>query len=149
MMSFKQVYYKTTGYSYTHMGRMFLRLFIGLMLLQFGLRYLCMETHEVIDTNDYIFFFPISVIIIVEIFCSLCIMIGFLTRLMTIPPFVLMIISAVRFSYSIALMSLPFLFMGVYFFIFLVGPGKISIDYYLSLYLINRNNGNEADLEEV
>ena len=35
---FKQIYIRTSGYSYTNMGRLFLRLFVGVMLMQFGLR---------------------------------------------------------------------------------------------------------------
>ena len=34
----KQTYIRITGYSYTHLGRMFLRLFVGIMLAQFGIR---------------------------------------------------------------------------------------------------------------
>lgn len=149
MQTFNQLYYASTGYSYTNLGRMFLRLFVGLMLMQFGLRELSMPHLESCNFLESPFCFPLAVVIIIEIICSFCIMVGFLTRFLSIPPFLLMIISAVRCMGNPVLMALPFMFMGIYFFIFLVGPGKISIDYYLSLYLINRNNDNEDDLEEV
>jgi len=44
---------------------------------------------------------------------------------------------------------IPILFMGIYFFILLVGPGKISVDYFLSLHFIHTDNQSEAELEEV
>ncbi len=34
----KRYYIRTTGYSYTNLGRLFLRLFVGVMLMQFGIR---------------------------------------------------------------------------------------------------------------
>ena len=36
----KTIYIRTTGYSYTNLGRLFLRLFVGIMLMQFGIRQL-------------------------------------------------------------------------------------------------------------
>ena len=41
------------------------------------------------------------------------------------------------------------MFLGIYFFIFIVGPGKISIDYFLSLHLLHSDNKSESELEEV
>ena len=40
MNSLKKIYIRTTGYSYTNMGRLFLRLFVGIMMMQFGIRQL-------------------------------------------------------------------------------------------------------------
>lgn len=95
-------------------------------------------------------------VIAVEIFCSFCIMIGFFTRFMILPPFALMIVSCHHIFTSVVdpiiclnMMALPFLFLGVFMFLLLVGPGKISCDYFLSLYLINRHHDREEDLEEV
>lgn len=155
---FRQLYFKTTGYSFTHMGRLFLRLFVGLMLAQFGVRQLAG------DAEPGFFNIPLVaeglaewLVIVVEVICSFFIMIGLFTRLMLIPPFVLMIVSSHQicmgegygnFS-TVEMMSVPFLFMGIYFFFFLVGPGKISLDYFYSLYLINRHQDKEEDLEEV
>lgn len=157
---FPQIYFKSTGYSFTNMGRLFLRLFIGLMLAQFGVRQLMGMPAEAMP-----FEFPYVagglttwLIIIIELVCSFFIMIGLFTRAAIVPPFVLMIVSCHRifadFSFygnaSAQLLALPFLFMGVYMFIMLVGPGKISVDYFFSLYLINRlHKGKEEDLEEV
>lgn len=159
---FKHIYIRTTGYSYTHMGRLFLRLFVGVMMMQFGLR-------QLFDFNAAAQHFPavlgmtsedsMIVMIVIEIFCSLCIMLGFMTRMMVIPPFLSMIFAEhyllsniSEATYQISWQQagyLPVMFMGIYFFILLVGPGKISVDYFLSLHFIHSDNQSEAELEEV
>ena len=159
----KRIYFKSTGYSYANMGRLFLRLFIGIMLMQFGVRQ--------IDHFDMLKdIFPsvlgmtshatLIVMICIEIVCSSFIMFGFLTRLMILPPFVSMILAEYYLlhdfvgeaSYLLDWQQLgyvPILFMGIYFFLLLVGPGKISIDYFLSLHIIHTENKSEGELEEV
>ena len=159
---FKQIYIRTSGYSYTNMGRLFLRLFVGVMLMQFGLR-------QWLHFDDASLIFPSSlgmdpatsmtVMIIIEILCSFFIMIGFCTRLMVIPPFIAMILAehyllgkTAEASYLTSWSQpgyLPIMFMGIYFFILLVGPGKISVDYFLSLHFIHSDNQSESELEEV
>lgn len=159
---FKQIYIRTTGYSYTHMGRLFLRLFVGVMLMQFGLR-------QWIHFDEASMVFPsvlgmdpatsMTVMIIIEIVCSFFIMAGFCTRLMVLPPFLAMVLAehyllgnSGEASYLISWSQpgyLPVMFMGIYFFILLVGPGKISVDYFLALHFIHSDNQSEAELEEV
>lgn len=159
---FKLIYIRSTGYSYTNMGRLFLRLFVGVMLMQFGLR----QLYNFAESAAH---FPatlgmdaessLTVMIIIELLCSLCIMAGFCTRLMTIPPFLAMILAehhllsnAGEAAYMISWTQpayLPVMFMGIYFFILLVGPGKISVDYFLSLHFIHSDNQSESELEEV
>ncbi|MCH5213821.1 MAG: DoxX family protein [Muribaculaceae bacterium] len=157
---FSQIYFRTTGHSFTHLGRMFLRLFVGLMLLQFGIR-------QLIDgsTGDLLPTLPLvaegmraGFVIFIEIICAFFIMIGLFMRAAIIPPFILMILSSYRIYFDnifpetmlLQMMTVPFLFMGIFMFLLLVGPGKISVDYFFSLYLINRlNQGEEEDLEEV
>ena len=131
--------------------------------MQFGVR-------QIIDFDIMKDFFPsimgmgscatLIVMICIEIVCSTFIMFGFLTRLMVIPPFVAMILaeyhllhnSVVIHTYQLdwhQLGYLPIMFLGIYFFILLVGPGKISVDYFLSLYIIHTENKSEGELEEV
>ncbi len=163
MNIFKKIYIKTTGYSYTHMGRMFLRLFVGVMLMQFGIRQCC-TFDQIADTFPAVLGMSssatLTVMIAIELVCSFFIMLGFLTRLMVLPPFIAMIIAqAWQFnhltdqpSYTLSWADqgyLPMMFLGIYFFIMLVGPGKISVDYFLSLYFIHSHNHSETDLEEV
>lgn len=139
-----------------------MRLFVGLMLAQFGVRQLMSPGLE----ENFFFNIPYVaygldtwLVITVEIVCSFFIMIGLFTRLMIVPPFVLMIASCHHISCMLGLtnsiavqaLSVPFLFMGIYLFMMLVGPGKISVDYFFSLYLIYRHQDKdrEEDLEVV
>ncbi|MCM1152683.1 MAG: DoxX family protein [Muribaculum sp.] len=158
---FKQLYFKSTGYSYTNLGRLFLRLFVGIMLLQFGVRH-------IVRFEDIAAIFPsviglsaeasLTLMIVIEIATSIFIMFGFLTRLMTLPPCIAMIMAEYHllmhpqtgdlFSWM-SPAYLPVMFIGIYFFIMLVGPGKISVDYFLSLHMLHSDNKNEEDLEEV
>lgn len=159
----KQIYIKSTGYSYTHLGRLFLRLFVGIMLLQFGIR----QIHafdSMAQSFPAIFGMSpelsLNIMICIEIICSLFIMIGFLTRLMIIPPFIAMIVAEHYLLSKVVdvapyLISweqpgyLPVMFLGIYMFLLLVGPGKISVDYFLSLHLLHSSDHSEDELEEV
>ena len=158
----KTIYFRSTGYSYTNLGRLFLRLFVGVMLMQFGIRQICQ-----IDSVREVF--PsimgmgseatLIVMICIEIVCSAFIMFGFLTRLMIIPPFVAMILAEYNLLHASTVSPyligyhqpgyVPVMFLGIYFFILLVGPGKISVDYFLSLYIIHNENKSVGELEEV
>lgn len=159
----KRLYIRTTGYSYTNLGRLFLRLFTGIMLMQFGIRQIArfFEMQHV---------FPsvlgmgseasLVIMICIEMGCSLFIMCGFLTRLMLVPPFVAMVIAEYHLLTNCVAEApylldwqqqgyLPIMFLGIFFFLILVGPGKISVDYFLSLHLIHSANKSESELEEV
>ena len=159
----KKIYVTTTGYSYTHLGRLFLRLFIGIMLLQFGIRQI--GSAEILSTS-----FPsvlgmgaeasLWTMIGIEVVCSIFIMFGFLTRVMIVPPFIAMTMAAYYLIHDVStkasyLLSweqpayLPIMFLGIFFFLMLVGPGKISIDYFLSLHLLHSSDHSEDELEEV
>lgn len=158
----KRVYFRTTGYSYTNLGRLFLRLFVGIMLMQFGIRQLAhfYEMREVfpavLGMGSEV---SLIIMICIELMCSLFIMFGFLTRLMTLPPFVAMIIAEYHLLHNSDAAPylldwqqqgyLPIMFLGIYFFLVLVGPGKISVDYFLSLHIIHTENKSEGELEEV
>ncbi|MDE7108785.1 MAG: DoxX family protein [Muribaculaceae bacterium] len=145
------------------MGRLFLRLFVGIMLMQFGVRQIAhfYELNTVfpsvlgLDSEA-----SLITMTVIEIVCSIFIMFGFLTRFMTIPPIVSMIVAEYYLlhdfvseaSYSLDWQQqgyLPIMFLGIYFFILLVGPGKISVDYFLSLHIIHSENKSEGELEEV
>ena len=159
----KRTNFKATGYSYTNLGRLFLRLFVGIMLMRFGINQI-----ENIDYLKDIFpsvmgmtpYATLIVMICIEIVCSTFIMFGFLTRVMTVPPFVSMILAEYHILHNLVAEPtyrldwvqpgfLPVMFMGIYFFLLLVGPGKISVDYFLSLYIIHTENKSEGELEEV
>ena len=160
---FKKLYFWSSGYSYTNLGRLFLRHFVGLMLMQFGVR-------QIIEFEAESGMFPsvlgmspetaCVVMICIEIGCSFFIMCGFLTRIMIVPPFISMILAEYHILHTMAHQEpymlqwtqpgyVPIMFLGIYFFLLLVGPGKISIDYFLSLHIIHTDNKSERELEEV
>lgn len=160
----KTIYIRMTGYSYTNLGRLFLRLFIGIMMIQFGVRQIA--EFQMLGSNFPDFFgmtseWSLGIFIAIEMVCSIFIMFGFLTRLMTLPPFIAMIIAEYYLlhdtlreaTYLLPWQSqgyLPIMFLGIYMFIMLVGPGKISVDYFLSLHLIHSDDKSEdEELEEV
>lgn len=159
----KNLYLALSGYSYTNLGRLFLRLFVGIMLIQFGVRQLT-YFHEIKSIFPSVLGMDselsLIVLISIEIICSLFIMMGFLTRLMSVVPLVVMIVAEYYilsdFTHQASYMLnwqqqgyLPVMFCGIYFFLLLVGPGKISIDYFLSLHIIHTENRSEDELEEV
>ena len=163
MNPLKRFYIRTTGYSYTNMGRLFLRLFVGIMMMQFGVRQLTNFQESVSIFPEVLGIPPeiaLILMIIVEIGSSLFIMAGFLTRIMTIPPFIAMVLAEYYLlthevqeaPYMLNWTQvgyIPVMFLGIYFFISLVGPGKISVDYFLSLHIIHTNDHSETELEEV
>lgn len=154
-----------TGYTYSNMARLFIRLFVGIMFMQFGIRHLVNFTQLSADFPTVFGFSSetcLICMIVIELFCSLCIMIGFLTRLMTIPPIVSMIAAEYYILHDLLPQTsiygldstqpgyLPIMFIGIYLFILLAGPGKISLDYFISIFIIGRQGRDEKEeLEEV
>lgn len=156
---------RLTGYTYTNLARLFMRLFVGIMLLQFGIRHLVNYT---ILESDFPTVLNMSsdtslvVMIIIELVCSLLIMTGFLTRLACLPTIGAMCAAEyyilhdmVPFLPVYGLDStdpgyLPIMFIGIYFYLLIAGPGKISLDYLISLYIINlKGKSEEEEMEEV
>ena len=159
------LFLRLTGYTYTNLGRLFMRLFVGIMLLQFGIRHL-VNFDLLSDTFPAVFSMSsttsLVLMIIIEAVCSLLIMVGFLTRLSTIPPIIAMCCAEYYILHDMVpnlpvygLDStdpgyLPIMFIGIYIWMLIAGPGKISLDYFISLYIINaRDKDEEDELEDV
>ena len=156
---------KCTGSTYSNMARLFIRLFVGVMFLQFGIRQL-VGYESLVMTFPTVFGWSsatcLNLMIVIEIVCSLFIMVGFLTRISVIPPIIAMIAAEYHIVHDmvphISLYGLnstqpgylPIMFIGIYLFILLAGPGKISLDYFISIFLISRRGKDEEEeLEEV
>ncbi len=156
---------RMTGYTYTNLARLFMRLFVGMMLLQFGIRHLVNFTMlestfpSVLNMSSET---SLVLMIIIELVCSLLIMTGFLTRLSCLPPIVAMLEAEYYILHDMVpnlpvygLDStdpgyLPIMFIGIYIYILIAGPGKISLDYFISLYIVEqRGKDEEEELEEV
>ncbi|MDE6049755.1 MAG: DoxX family protein [Paramuribaculum sp.] len=156
---------KCTGYTYSNMARLFIRLFVGVMFMQFGIRHLV--SYDAIANS-----FPtvlgwssptcLIVMIIIEIVCSLFIMVGFLTRISVIPPIISMIAAEYYIINQLIPQTsvwgldstdpgyLPIMFIGIFLYMLLAGPGKISLDYFISIFLISRDGKDEKEeLEDV
>lgn len=159
----KRIYIRTTGYSYTNLGRLFLRLFVGLMMVQFGVRQL-LHFYEMRSVFPAVLGMSSEAslisMIVIELVCSLFIMFGFMTRIMLVPPFVAMCVAEYHLLHDYVHQAaylldwqqqgyLPVMFLGIFFFLILTGPGKISVDYFLSLHFIHSDDGSETELEEV
>ncbi|MDE6370830.1 MAG: DoxX family protein [Duncaniella sp.] len=159
------MFLRLTGFTYTNLGRLFMRLFVGVMLLQFGIRHLVNynalynDFPTVLDMSSST---SLTLMIIIELVCSLFIMVGFLTRLSTIPPILAMCAAEYYILHDMVpnlpvygLEStdpgyLPIMFIGIYIYMLIAGPGKISLDYFISLYIVNlRGKDEEEELDEV
>lgn len=160
----ENLFLRTTGYTYTNMARLFIRLFVGIMLMQFGIRHLV--NYNILSTT-----FPavmgmghegsLIAMIIIELACSLLIMLGLFTRLATVPPVVAMLMAEHHILHDMLpdtitseLTStmpgyLPVMFIGIYLFILLAGPGKISLDYFISLYIVSCRGKDDTQTEEL
>ena len=146
-----RIFLRFTGYTYSNMARLFMRLFVGIMFMQFGIRHL-VNYSELSPVFPTIFGMEpqtcLIIMIVIEILCSLLIMVGFFTRLATIPPILSMLAAEyyilhdlLPHTYIYGLNStdpgyLPIMFIGIYLFILLAGPGKISLDYFISIFII-------------
>ena len=151
---------KCTGFTYSNLSRLFIRLFVGVMFMQFGIRHL-VSFDALADNFPTIFDWSsqdcLIIMIVIEIVCSLFIMIGFLTRIFVIPP-ILTMVAAEHYILNklvpqISIWGLdstdpgylPIMFIGIFLFIILAGPGKISLDYFISIFLLSRNGRDEDE----
>ncbi len=159
------LFLRFTGYSYSNLGRLFMRLFVGVMFLQFGIRQL-VNYHELQHTFPTVLGMDsttcLTLMIVIELVCSLFIMVGFLTRLSTVAPIVSMVLAEYYIIHdmlgdlevagldSVDPGFLPIMFIGIYLYIWIVGPGKISVDYFIALRIIQeRGRTEEEELDEV
>lgn len=137
------------------------------MFMQFGIR-------QIANYDFFKVIFPdvfgigseptVVMMIVIELVCSVFLILGLFTRAAAIPPIISMIIAegvvlsqgtvsvfseAMASEHALLLMMsmqpgyLPLLFIGYFFFILLAGPGKISVDYLLSLYYVNKESLDE------
>lgn len=162
----ENLFITSTGHTYSNLSRLFLRLFTGVMFLQFGIRQIlyfdqvASHSYGVLGMSGET---TMILMIAIEIFCSMCIILGFLTRLNVLPPLVSMcfaeniILSNMVHVSPVHLFStqpgyLPVMFIGIFIYILLAGPGKISMDYVISMQLLGmrerRNKEQEQILEE-
>ena len=126
------------------MSRLFLRLFTGIMFLQLCIRQMLSFEQIVPTFQGFLGMSPemsMTVLVALELLCAVCIMLGLLTRLAVLFPMALMlvaenIIMSSPDSITNQLFNFqpgyPVMFIGIFVFLLLAGPGKISLDYIIA-----------------
>jgi putative oxidoreductase len=44
---------------------------------------------------------------------------------------------------------LPLMFIGIYIYMLLAGPGKISLDYFITLYIVSKHGKDDTQVKEL
>ena len=140
----KNLFLYSVGHTYSNLSRLFLRLFTGIMFLQLCIRQM-LDFDQLINTSaGFLGLSPessITLLVVVELLCAVCIMLGFLTRLAVLFPLGLMLVAEriILSSQSSVPNELfnfapgyPVMFIGIFVFLLLSGPGKISLDYIIA-----------------
>ena len=78
--------------------------------------------------------FTLSLVIFAELFCAFFVLIGFGTRIVSIPVMYnfIIAITVAHAADPFGKMEKAVLFFTVFIAIFILGPGKYSVDYYIS-----------------
>lgn len=152
---FKNLFLYSVGHTYSNLSRLFLRLFTGIMFLQLCIRQM-LNFDEIVHAYDGIWGLPpetvVTVLVIIELLCAVCIMLGFLTRLAVLFPLCLMLVAEnvilstpdhvtdQLFNFQ---PGYPVMFIGIFVFMLLSGPGKISLDYIIGAHFTESANDEE------
>ena len=141
---FKNLFLYSAGHTYSNLSRLFLRLFTGIMFLQLCIRQMLSFDQIVPTSQGFLGMSPeasMTVLVVVELLCAVCIMLGFLTRLAVLFPLGLMLIAENIIMSSQTTVpdqlfnfqpGYPVMFIGIFVFMLLAGPGKISLDYFIA-----------------
>lgn len=141
---FKNLFLYSVGHTYSNLSRLFLRLFTGIMFLQLCIRQMLNFDEIVHSFNGFMGLSPdgaMTVLVVIELLCAVFIMLGFLTRLAVLFPLGLMLVAErVILSSQTAVTDqlfnfqpgYPVMFIGIFVFLLLSGPGKISLDYIIA-----------------
>lgn len=140
---FKNLFLYSVGHTYSNLSRLFLRLFTGIMFLQLCIRQMLSFDEIVHSFDGFLGLSPesaMTVLLVVELLCAVCIMLGFLTRLAVLFPMGLMLVAenvllpqtSVTDPIFSFLPGYPVMFIGIFVYMLLAGPGKISLDYLIA-----------------
>ena len=141
---FKNLFLYSAGHTYSNLSRLFLRLFTGIMFLQLCIRQMLNFDQIVPTFNGFMGLSPeasMTVLVVIELLCAVCIMLGLLTRLAVLFPLGLMLIAERVFMSSQSAVTdqlfnfvpgYPEMFIGIIVYFLLAGPGKISLDYIIA-----------------
>lgn len=141
---FKNLFLYSAGHTYSNLSRLFLRLFTGIMFLQLCIRQMLNFDDLVLNYGGFMGLSAeggMTVLVVIELLCAVCIMLGLLTRLAVLFPLCLMLVaedvilssqSAVPDQLFNFAPGYPVMFIGIFVFMLLAGPGKISLDYIIA-----------------
>ena len=141
---FKNLFLYSAGHTYSNLSRLFLRLFTGIMFLQLCIRQMLNFDQIVPTFNGFMGLSPeasMTLLVVIELLCAVCIMLGLLTRLAVLFPLGLMLIAERVFMSSQSAVTdqlfnfvpgYPVMFIGIFVYFLLAGPGKISLDYIIA-----------------
>jgi len=142
---FKNLFLYSAGHTYSNLSRLFLRLFTGVMFLQLCIGQMLSFDKIVPSFQGFMGMSAeasMTVLVAVELLCAVCIMLGLLTRLAVLFPLGMMLVAEdVFMSSSTASVpdqlfnfepGYPVMFIGIFVFMLLAGPGKISLDYIIA-----------------
>ena len=149
------------GHTYSNLSRLFLRLFTGLMFLQMGIRqmlHLEEFAHQAMGAMGLQFESTIVAIVVVEIVCAVFIILGLFTRVALIPSIGVMLYAETVMASATSVSSAgqmfifepgyPIMFLGIFAYMLLAGPGKISLDYLIAIHLVNEKDEAESEVLE-
>jgi len=154
----KNLFLYSVGHTYSNLSRLFLRLFAGIMFLQLSIRQMLDFDAIVPNFDGFMGMSPetsMTVLVVIELLCAVCIMLGFLTRLAVLFPLALMLVAEnVIMSAGETFPQLfnfhpgyPVMFIGIFIYMLLAGPGKISLDYIIAAHFTESVN-DEKVLDE-
>ena len=141
---FKNLFLYSVGHTYSNLSRLFLRLFTGIMFLQLCIRQMLNFDQIVPTFNGFLGLSPeasMTALVVIELLCAVFIILGFLTRLAVLFPLVLMlVVEKLFFSAQTTVTDqmfnfgpgYPVMFIGIFIYMVLAGPGKISLDYIIA-----------------
>ena len=144
------------GHTYSNLSRLFLRLFTGIMFLQMGVRQM---THLEEFANAAVGSMGLPgenalvAIIVLEIVCAVFIILGLFTRIALLPSIGVMIYAETVMVAATSVSSAgqmfifepgyPLMFLGIFAYMLLAGPGKISLDYLIAIHTISGERDDE------
>ena len=152
----KKLFLYNVGHTYSNLSRLFLRLFTGVMFMQLCVRQLIHVDELAPAFEGFCGLSPessVAVLLLVESLCAVFIILGLLMRVALIPPFVIMCIAECALLSSPTAMPVgvfsfqpgyPMMFLGIFIYLMLAGPGKISLDYIIGVHLIENHEEDEV-----
>lgn len=153
----KNIFVYMSTHSYSNLSRLFLRLFVGVMILQIGVNQMArFDEYSAYYTSmgmegDFV----VEALIVTELICSVLVTLGLFMRLALLPLLATMIFATqtivvcgagnVGVVCGMTSEMLPIMFAGVFVFFGISGPGKISLDYILARYIVSYDASSIED----